>query len=100
MKHRLGANGLYILDEPEAALSPNRQMAMISLIHQLVNKGCQFVIATHSPIVLSYPNAKILEIRENGLEEVDYENTDTFAVTKQYLNKYQSMLDILLEYDA
>lgn len=100
MKHRFGANGLYILDEPESALSPNRQMAMISLIHQLVNKGCQFVIATHSPIVLSYPNAKILEIRENGLEEVDYEDTDTFAVTKQFLNKYRSMLDILLEYDG
>lgn len=97
MKHRFGANGLYILDEPEAALSPNRQMAMISLMHQLVNQGCQFVIATHSPIVLSYPNAKILEIRENGLEEVDYEDTDTFAVTKQFLNKYESILEILLK---
>ncbi len=72
-------------------------MAMISLMHQLVNQGCQFVIATHSPIVLSYPNAKILEIRENGLEEVDYEDTDTFAVTKQFLNKYESILEILLK---
>ena len=97
MKNRFGANGLYLLDEPEAALSPSRQMAMISLINQLVNKGCQFIIATHSPIILSYPKATILEIRENGLEKVDYEDTDTFAVTKQYLNQYRSMLEILLE---
>lgn len=97
MKNRFGANGLYILDEPEAALSPSRQMAMISLIHQLVKRGSQFIIATHSPIILSYPNSMILEIRENGLEEVEYEDTDTFAVTKQYLNKYRSMLEILLE---
>jgi len=97
MKNRFGSNGLYILDEPEAALSPNRQMAMISLIHQLVKNGCQFIIATHSPIILSYPNATILEIRENGLEEVEYEDTDTFAITKRYLNHYRSMLEILLE---
>lgn len=97
IKNRFGANGLYILDEPEAALSPSRQMAMISLIHQLVNKGSQFIIATHSPIILSYPNATILEIRDNGLEEVEFEDTDTFAISKQYLNNYRSMLDILLE---
>lgn len=97
MTHRFGANGLYILDEPEAALSPNRQMAMLSLIHQLVKNGSQFIIATHSPIVLSYPNSTILEIREQGLEIVDYEDTDTFAVTKQFLNRYRSMLEVLLE---
>ena len=84
MKNRFGANGLYMLDEPEAALSPSRQMAMVPLIHQLVKNGCQFVIATHSPIVLSYPNAKILELREHGLVEVEYEDSDTYAVTKQY----------------
>jgi predicted ATPase len=97
MKNRFGANGLYILDEPEAALSPNRQMAMISLIHELASKGSQFIIATHSPIILSYPHSTIYEIRENGPEVVDYEDTDTFAVTKQYLNHYRSMLGILLE---
>lgn len=70
---------------------------MISIIHQLVNHGSQLIIATHSPIILSYPNAIIFEIRENGLEEVEYQDTDTFAVTKQYLNKYRSMLEILLE---
>ena len=97
MQHRFGENGLYILDEPEAALSPNRQMAMITILHQLVKQGCQFIIATHSPILLSYPNAAIYEIREAGLVEVDYEETDTYSVTKHYLNNHQAMLDILLE---
>lgn len=97
IKHRFGANGLYILDEPEAALSPNRQMAMISLIHQLVTKGSQFIIATHSPILLSYPMASIFEIRENGLTLTSYEETETYVLSKQFLNHYPSMLKILLE---
>lgn len=97
MKNRFGKEGLYILDEPEAALSPTRQMAMISLLHQLVAQKCQFIIATHSPILLSYPNATIYEIRDNGLEKVNYEDTDTFAVSKAYLNNYKKMLEILLE---
>lgn len=97
MKNRFGKNGLYILDEPEAALSPNRQMAMISLLHQLVKQGCQFIIATHSPILLAYPDALIYEIRDNGFEKVAYQETETFAVTKHFLNKYESMLEILLE---
>ncbi len=99
MQNRFGKQGLYVLDEPEAALSPSRQMAMISLVHQLVGEGCQFIIATHSPILLSYPHSTIYEIREQGLEHVDYEDTDTFAVTKQFLNQYETMLEILLEDD-
>jgi len=97
MQNRFGRDGLYILDEPEAALSPNRQMSMITLLHQLVGKGCQFIIATHSPILLSYPNSIIYEMRTNGLDQVDYEDTDTYSVTKHFLNKYESMLEILLE---
>ncbi|HIF73612.1 MAG TPA: ATP-binding cassette domain-containing protein [Porticoccaceae bacterium] len=97
MQNRFGKEGLYILDEPEAALSPTRQMAMITLLHQLVGQECQLIIATHSPILLSYPNATIYEIRDNGLEEVDYEDTDTFSVNKDFLNNYETMLEILLE---
>lgn len=97
MKNRFGQKGLYILDEPEAALSPSRQMAMITLLHQLVGQECQFIIATHSPILLSYPHSIIYEIRDQGLQQVDYEDTDTYAVTKQFLNKYKTMLEILLE---
>jgi len=96
MKHRFGSNGLYILDEPEAALSPNRQMAMLTLIHQLIKKGSQFIISTHSPILLAYPHSKIYEIREEGLSEVGYEETDTYAVSKRFLNDYEGMLEILL----
>ena len=96
MKHRFGANGLYILDEPESALSPNRQMSMLTLIHDLVKQGAQFVIATHSPILLSYPSAMIYEIKEEGLVETAYEETDTFKVSKRFLNDYEGMLEILL----
>ncbi len=96
MQHRFGANGLYILDEPEAALSPQRQMSMLTLIHDLVKEGSQFIISTHSPILLSYPNSKIYEIQEDGLKEIPYEETDTFKVSKRFLEDYESMLKILL----
>jgi len=96
MQNRFGSNGLYILDEPESALSPNRQMSMLTLIHDLVKQGAQFIIATHSPILLSYPSAKIYEIKEQGLVETSYEETDTFKVSKRFLNDYEGMLEVLL----
>ncbi len=96
MKHRFGADGLYILDEPEAALSPNRQMSMLTRIHDLVKQGSQFVISTHSPILLSYPHAIIYEIGEKGLRQVSYEETETFQVSKRFVNEYEKMLEILL----
>ena len=68
MRNRFGSKGLYILDEPEAALSPNKQMAMITLMNDLIKKGSQFIISTHSPILLSYPKSTIYEIRDKGLE--------------------------------
>lgn len=94
--NRFGGNGLYILDEPEAALSPNRQMALISRIHDLVNDNSQFIIATHSPIIMAYPDATIYELNENGIETVDYEETEHYIVTKNFLNKRKKMLDILI----
>jgi predicted ATPase len=94
--NRFGGNGLYILDEPEAALSPSRQMAMISRIHQLVGMNSQFIIATHSPIIMAYPNADIFELRE-GFERVAYEDTDHYNVTKSFLNNTGKMLGILME---
>lgn len=96
MKHRFGADGLYILDEPEAALSPNRQMSMLTLIHDLIKQGSQFIISTHSPILLSYPNATIYEIGEKGLQQVAYEESETFQVSKRFINEYEKMLDVLL----
>lgn len=88
--------GLYLLDEPEAALSPARQMAALSAIHQLVRQECQFIIATHSPILLSYPNAKILQFDASGITEVAYEDTEHFAITRDFLNHYENRLERLL----
>lgn len=91
--------GLYLLDEPEAALSPNRQLAALSAIHQLVHDESQFIIATHSPILLSYPNAKILQFDGTGIYEVAYEDTDHYVVTKDFLNHYPKRLEYLLSDD-
>ena len=91
-----GPRGLYLLDEPEAALSPSRQLAALSAIHQLVQQECQFIIATHSPILLSYPNAKILQFDGTGITEVAYEDTEHFAITRDFLNHYERRLEQLL----
>ena len=96
MQHRFGAEGLYLLDEPESALSPQRQMSMLTLIHELVKQGSQFIIATHSPILLSYPSSTIYEIKEEGLVETNYKKTDTFQVTKRFLDDPKGILEILL----
>jgi predicted ATPase len=97
MLHRFGGNGLYILDEPEAALSPTRQMAMLSRLQQLINQGSQFIIATHSPIILSYPNSHIFELNDGQLHLTPYEETEHYSVTKNFLNRYQSMLKELID---
>ena len=90
MQNRFGDNGLYILDEPEAALSPSRQMAMLALMHDLIQRGSQFIVSTHSPILLSYPNAYIYEINKEGhIDKVSYEETDLYMNTKDFLNNYK-----------
>jgi predicted ATPase len=94
--NRFKGNGLYILDEPEAALSIHRQMAMISRIHAL-SQNSQFIIATHSPIILAYPDATIYEINELGVNRVEYQETDLYKVTKGFLNNLEPTLRILLE---
>jgi predicted ATPase len=76
---KLRGNGLYIFDEPEAALSPTRQMAALYAIHELVKKESQFIIATHSPILLAYPGARILLLDQNGMTDIEYEQTRTIA---------------------
>lgn len=96
MRNRFGDNGLYILDEPEAALSPNRQMSVLTLMHDLIKQGSQFIISTHSPILLAYPSSTIYEIGEQGLQETSYENTDTYKISQRFLTHREGMLDILL----
>ena len=95
--NKLRGNGLYIMDEPEAALSPARQMAAISAIHQLVEEHSQFIIATHSPILLAYPRAKIYQFSETGIYEVAYEDTEHYAVTKNFLERHEQMMNILMK---
>ncbi len=99
MLHRFGGNGLYILDEPEAALSPVRQLAVLRRIHQLVEEHSQFIIATHSPILMAYPSAKILLLDDTGFTEVRYEETAHYAVTKAFLADPRHMLEQLFADD-
>ena len=89
-------DGLYLLDEPEAALSPNRQLAALVVIDRLVKQGAQFIIATHSPILLAYPRAKVLSFDELGIAEISYEDTEHYAVTRDFLNHYPRRLEQLL----
>ncbi|SEI11808.1 Predicted ATPase [Halobacillus karajensis] len=81
---RFQGEGLYILDEPEAALSPLRQMSMLARIHDLVQQGSQFIISTHSPILMAFPRAKILELTEEGMEETTLEATSHYSIMKQF----------------
>jgi predicted ATPase len=96
LRHRFGPQGLYILDEPEAALSPQRQMSALVRIHELVKQGSQFIVATHSPILLSYPQATIYELSEDGIHERAYEETSTFSVTRDFILRRELMLRELL----
>jgi predicted ATPase len=93
---RFGGKGLYILDEPEAALSPTRQMAMLTRMHELVAGESQFVIATHSPIIMAYPAAKIFLLSAGGIEEVAYEDTEHYRVTLGFLKNYEGMIRRLM----
>jgi len=99
MMNRFGGDGLYILDEPEAALSPSRQLAMISRLHQLVQSKSQFIIATHSPILMAYPDAWIYQIGADGLTRIAYEDSEHYSVTKAFLANPQRYLDQLLSED-
>ncbi len=101
LNYRLVGGGFYLFDEPEAALSPQRQLAMLTLMHRLVNHRGQLVIATHSPILLAYPNATIYQLDEEGIRVAPYRETDHYELTKRFLNDTDRMLEILLrEEDA
>ena len=99
--NRFRGQGLYILDEPEAALAPSRQLALLVLIHQLVTDGgSQFVIATHSPILMAYPDATIYQLAaEGGVRPIAYEETEHFRVTRDFLNNRERYLSQLFSGD-
>lgn len=97
MLHRFGGHGLYILDEPEAALSPARQFTLLARIAELVRLKSQFIIATHSPIVMTYPGADIFVLTEDGIRLTPYEETEHYRLTKQFLDNPERMLKYLCE---
>ena len=95
--NRLRGPGLYLLDEPEAALSPARQLAFLSRLHDLVGAGSQFLIATHSPILMAYPDADILLLADGPPRRVAYRDTEHYQLTRNFLTRTESMLDTLLD---
>ncbi|MEY2466137.1 MAG: hypothetical protein QOD03_658 [Verrucomicrobiota bacterium] len=96
MKERLQGGGVYLFDEPEAALSPQRQLSVLALMHRLILHQSQLIIATHSPILLAYPQARIYHFTEDGIVEVNYTDTEHFQITRDFLNRHDRMLQILM----
>ena len=97
VQNRFGGEGLYLLDEPEAALSPTRQLTLLGEMYQLVERDSQFIIATHSPILMAYPGARIYELSENGIASVEYRETEHYQLTRRFLENPERMLRYLLE---
>ena len=97
---RLRGNGVYLFDEPEAALSPTRQLSLLAAMHRLVGARSQFIIATHSPILLGYPGATIYRFGEGAPERIAYEETEHYQITKSFLEHPERMLRELLRDDA
>lgn len=94
---RFSGKGLYILDEPEAALSPMRMLELMAVMNELVKDGSQFIISTHSPILMAFPDADVFELSEKGIEKVRYDETEHFTLTKQFLENPERMFKYLFE---
>ncbi len=93
LKKRLRGNGLYVMDEPEAAVSVTRQLEMLQIIRQLVKKDSQFIMATHSPIIMAYPEADIIKIDEHGFSRIEYEETEQYQVMHEFMRDYKKLLN-------
>lgn len=94
--HRFGPNGLYILDEPEAALSTQNCLTFLARMHQLVEEGSQLIVATHSPLILAYPDALIYECGEQGIESISYEDAQCVRLTRSFLDARDRFLRELM----
>ncbi len=98
--NRFKGKAIYLLDEPEAALSPSRQLAFLKILHDLTRSGeAQFIIATHSPILMGYPNSVLLNFDDSKIDEVDYERTDHYQITKYFLQFREKMLADIFDDD-
>jgi predicted ATPase len=98
-RNRFGQRGIYILDEPEAALSPARQLVFLSIIHEL-QKSAQVLIATHSPILLGYPDAEIYNFNAVPIERINYEDTDHYQITRRFLENKRFYLKEIMDPDS
>ena len=96
---RFRGQGIYLLDEPEAALSPARQLTLLAEIHRLVEDGSQLLIATHSPILMAYPKGEILLLGDGPIHPVEYRETEHYQITKSFLDHPERMLSILFQQD-
>lgn len=85
------------MDEPESALSTQRQLTLLEHMYRMANDGSQFIVATHSPILLGLPDAEILSFDENGVHPCDYEDTDSYQITRVFINHRESVLRHLPE---
>lgn len=99
VENRFSGRGLYILDEPEAALSPRRQLALLSRVQELVDDDSQFIIATHSPILMAYPGAWIYELDDYGPKRVEWNETEHVRLTKQFMDRPDIFLNTFLDED-
>lgn len=97
VQERFWGNGLYILDEPEAALSPMKLLALMAEIDRLVKDNSQFIIATHSPILMAFPNALIYEITEDGIKKTNYKDTEHYQITRRFLENPERILKYLFQ---
>ena len=98
VQNRFRGNGFYILDEPEAALSPMRQLTLLIEINNLVKNNSQFIIATHSPILLAYPDAQIYNL-DSGIERIEYAETEQYKMTKNFLDNPNIFIERLFDSD-
>jgi predicted ATPase len=101
LDYKFRRSGLFLLDEPEAALSPQRQLSFLILLHQTLRdyQDAQFIISTHSPILLGMPGAQILSFDEDGIKPIAYEETPAFVITRRFLNAPEAMMERLLAED-
>ena len=95
-QEQLHPDGVYIFDEPEAALSPQRQLTLLTEIYECAKKGAQFIIVTHSPILLGIPDAEILTFDNGVLHPCEYEDTDSYKITELFINHRKELLNRLL----
>lgn len=99
VQHRFGGRGLYLLDEPEAALSPSRQLTLLCELRRLAEAGAQCIIATHSPILMALPGARLYRLDEAGFTAADYRDTEHYRLTRQFLEDPERMLHYLFRED-